>query len=389
MKTRLVIVSSRFPYPLIKGDKLRLFHQIRFLAKEFSICLISISDVEITDEEKSHLSPFCDEIHVFRLAKWKSIANCSVSFKDNLPIQVSYFYSKKIHKEITDVIKSFDPKLAYFQLVRTALYASDLNIPAVLDYMDSFSTIAQRDASYSSILRKIVFSIEARRLRLFERKVLDWFEETTIISENDKAELLNPTIHVITNGVDVNYFKPTKHGSTYDICFIGNLGYSPNQRAVNFLTNKIIPKLKFKYPTLKVLIAGARPSQHILDLQNETIDVKADLKDIREAYSESKIFVAPIFTGAGQQNKILEAMAMGLPCVTSTVVNSSIGASPDQIKIGFSNTDFVNHSLSLLNDVELYAKQRQHALEFVKSQFSWDVQAQKLTSILHSVLKDS
>ena len=137
------------------------------------------------------------------------------------------------------------------------------------------------------------------------------------------------------------------------------------------------------------MIAGARPSQNILDLQNETIDVKADLKDIRDAYAESKIFVAPIFTGAGQQNKILEAMAMGLPCVTSTIVNSSIGASLDQIKIGFSNTDFVNHCLLLINDVELYAKQRQHALEFVKSRFSWDVQAQKLTSVLHSVLKDS
>ncbi len=389
MKTRLVIVSSRFPYPLIKGDKLRLFHQIRFLAKEFSICLISISDVEVSADEKSHLSPFCEEIHVFRLAKWKSVANSSMSFKDSIPIQVAYFYTKKIHSEITSIINSYNPKLAYFQLVRTALYASDLQIPAVLDYMDAFSTIAERDASYSSILRKTVFGIEAKRLRSFERKVLDWFEETTIISENDKTELHNPAIHVITNGVDVNYFQPQEKQCKYDICFIGNLGYAPNQRAIYFLAQKIIPKLKFKRPDIKVLIAGARPSHKILELQNDCIDIKADLEDIREAYAESKVFVAPIFTGAGQQNKILEAMAMGLPCVTSTIVNSSIGASPDQIKIGFSITDFVNHTLDLLNNQELYVHQRQHALDFVKSKFSWEVQVEKLTAVLHSVLQKS
>jgi glycosyltransferase involved in cell wall biosynthesis len=389
MKPRLVIVSSRFPYPLIKGDKLRIYHQIKHLSKEFNICLISINDTEVPEAYRRELEAFCEEIHVFKLPKWKSIASSSLSFKHSYPIQVAYFYSKAIHTELLKIVDNFNADLAYFQLVRTALYSEGLNIPKVLDYMDAFSTIALRDARYSSGIRKAVFKNEAKRLQNFEQKVLDWYDATTIISDNDRQELNIPSIHVITNGVDVNKFKPIDQKQKYDVCFIGNLGYAPNQRALQFMHKKILPGLKFKYPSLKVLIAGARPPLKIKDLANDYIDIKADLLDIREAYASAKVFVAPIFTGAGQQNKILEAMAMGLPCVTSTVVNSSIKANSEEILIGFSAEDFISHTLRLLKDDELYNSYKNAALSFVRTNYSWKIQGDKLSSILHSVLKES
>jgi len=382
-------MSSRFPYPLVKGDKLRMFHQIRFLSKEFSICLICLSSTDISEEDKSYLSPFCEEIHVFKISKWKSAVNSSLSFRHTHPIQVAYFYSKAVHKKIQHIVDRFDAHVAYFQLVRTALYAQDLKIPKVLDYMDAFSTIAKRDAQYSSGIRKIVFNIEAKRLHQFEQKVLDWFDSSTVISDNDRQELNIPSLEIVTNGVDVNYFRPSIRKPTYDICFIGNLGYVPNQRAIRFLKDKVLPGLKFKYPKLRVLIAGARPPVKIKDVANDYIDVMADLSDIRDAYSSAKIFVAPIFTGAGQQNKILEAMAMGLPCVASTIVNSSINANQDEILIGFSASDFISHSLRLLLNEDLYNSYKDNALAFVRSKYSWQVQAEKLSSILHSHIKES
>lgn len=389
MKPRLVIVSSRFPFPLIKGDKLRMYHQIRHLSNEFSICLISLNDTDVSEKDKANLSSFCKEIHVFKLPKWRSVATSSLSFKHSHPIQVAYFYSKAIHLEMQKIIDAFDAELAYFQLVRTALYAKGLKIPKVLDYMDAFSTIALRDARYSSGIRRMVFNIEAQRLQNFEQEVSNWFDATTIISENDRQELDIPSIEVVTNGVDIEKFKPLDHDVIYDICFIGNLGYAPNQRAIEFLQKKILPRLKYKYPSLKVLIAGARPPIKIKDVANDYIDVKADLADIRDAYASAKIFVAPIFTGAGQQNKILEAMAMGLPCITSTVVNSSIKANHDEIMIGFSAEDFVSHILKLLNNQEVYKSYKDAALSFVRSNYSWKIQCDKLSIILHSVVKES
>lgn len=354
----------------------------------WDICLISISEHEVTENDRAELEKYCSEIHVFRLSKLKRTAGLSRNLLGKTPFQVSYFYDKNIHIAVKNIVKSFAPDLAYFQLIRTALYADDLDVPCVLDYMDSFSTIAKRDADLSSGVRKFIFANEAKRLQIFEKEISEQFIGKTIISESDKSLLGIPELKVISNGVDVNHFKPSGDIKEFDICFVGNLGYSPNQRAVEILVKKIMPRLLFKKPNITMLIAGARPSNKIKSLSSANISVMADLDDIRKAYSLSKVFVAPIFSGAGQQNKILEAMAMGLPCVTSSIVNSSINANHEEIKIGFSIEDFVKYTIGLLYDKNAYLEQQAKALQLVKRNYSWNSQVKKLDMFLRSFLNE-
>lgn len=354
----------------------------------WDICLISISEQEISAEDKAELEKYCTEVHVFTLSKWKRTAGLSRNFVRKTPFQVSYFYDKNIHKSILEIVNKFKADLAFFQLIRTALYADGMSIPCVLDYMDSFSTIAKRDADLSLGVRKYVFSKEAKRVRNFEQQISEKFVGKTIISENDKSLLDIPELEVISNGVDVNYFKPIRDIKEFDICFVGNLGYSPNVRAVEILVKKIMPRLLFKKPNVTLLIAGARPSNKVKALSSSNISIMADLDDIRLAYSISKVFVAPIFSGAGQQNKILEAMAMGLPCVTSSIVNSSINASPEEIKIGFSIDDFVSYTINLLYDKNAYLDQQLKAKSFVGEKYSWNSQVKKLDNYLRSFLPE-
>jgi len=386
---RLVVVSSRFPYPLITGDRLRLFHQIRLLSKTWDICLISISDSKVKPEHRTELEKYCKEVHVFSLPKWKSAASLSRNVFKTLPFQVSYFYDKQIHKEIKRVVDAYKADIAFFQLIRTALYARDIGIPAVIDFMDSFSTIAERDAEFSSGLRSIIFRNEAKKLREFESEIAQLFVGRTIISQNDKELLGLADLKVISNGVDVDYFKPEDDITEFDLCFIGNLGYAPNQRAVENLVKKILPRIVYKNPHVTLLIAGARPSHKIQAMSNKHISVMGDVEDIRNAYKLCKLFIAPIYTGAGQQNKILEAMAMGLPCITTHIVNSSIGASSEEIKIGFSNTDFVNHAIDLLYDKNSYIEQRYRGLELVRTRFSWISQVNKLSDYFNECLNET
>jgi len=383
---RLVVISSRFPFPLIKGDKLRLYHQIKILSTVWEICLVSISENDVSNEDKAELEKFCSEVHIFTLSKWKRTAGLSLNFNKQTPFQVRYFYDKQIHTSLQGIVNQFKPDVAYFQLIRTALYAEGLSVPCILDYMDSFSTIAKRDAELSSGIRKYAFETEAKRLKIFERDIADKFVGKTVISENDKKLLDIPDLKVISNGVDVNHFKSSNEIKEFDLCFVGNLGYSPNQRAVDILVKKIMPRLLFKKPNATLLIAGARPPNKIKSLSSPNISIMADLVDIRKAYSLSRVFIAPIFSGAGQQNKILEAMSMGLPCVTSSIVNSSISASSDQIKIGFSIDDFVKYSIELLYDKNAYLEQQSNALTLVKSNYSWSSQVNKLDQYLRSFL---
>lgn len=332
------------------------------------------------------LKKYCQEVHVLSLPKWKSAASLSKNVFKSKPFQVSYFYDKQIHQSITKIVHAYQADLAYFQLVRTALYAKDIAIPAVIDFMDSFSTIAERDAEFSSGLRKVIFQKEASKLKKFERMIVNEFVGQTVISDNDKELLGLSDLKVISNGVDINYFKPEDDITEFDLCFVGNLGYAPNQRAVESLVKKILPRIQYKKPNVTLLIAGARPPHKIQALSSSHISVMGDVEDIRAAYKLSKVFIAPIYTGAGQQNKILEAMAMGLPCVTTHIVNSSIGASSEEIKVAFSNDDFVKHTIDLLYDKNLFIEQRYRGLELVRTRFSWASQVNKLSDYLKSCL---
>jgi len=382
---RIVVIASRFPYPLITGDRLRLFHQIKYLSAFHEIYLLAISEDEVSAIDQSIIEEYCEEVHIFKVTRKKRYLGVVSRGLGQMPFQVSYFYKRDIDQNIQQLVSTIKPDIAYFQLVRTAPYADKLKIPKVLDYMDAFSTIAQRDADVSTGLRRRIFNIESRRLRNYEKQVSQNFDGKIIISDNDKKLLAIPDLNTISNGVDVNYFQPNQGMKVYDLCFVGNLGYAPNIRAIRYLVKEIIPRVAFKMPEIRVLIAGARPDKKLFDLASDVVDIKGPLDDIRLAYSASKLFVAPIFTGAGQQNKILEAMAMGLPCITTSVVNSSINANRDQIKIAFSKDDFIKFTLRLLKNPELMESIKSEALKFVHDNFSWKVQGEKLDSYLKTI----
>jgi len=303
-----------------------------------------------------------------------------------MPMQVSYFYDPRVKVQLHQLIHEFQPDIAYFQLIRTAPYAEGLDCPAVLDYMDAFSTIAVRDADFSSGIRSAILRRESRRLAHYEKLIYNQFRGHTVISKSD-AELLDVgPLEVVSNGVDISYFKPSAEPKKFDLCFVGNLGYAPNVRAAEYLVTKILPRIRFRYPDTNLLLAGARPSHNILSYACDHISVWSELTDIRVAYGASRVFLAPLFTGAGQQNKILEAMAMGLPCITTAIVNSSIEAGTSVIKIAFSDSDFIKYSIQLLQQQDSYSAQRQAALTFVAEHFSWEQQIRKLEAYFQTIV---
>jgi glycosyltransferase involved in cell wall biosynthesis len=228
------------------------------------------------------------------------------------------------------------------------------------------------------------FSWEARRLARYERSVYKDFDKHTIISEQDRNRLsLASTrqIAVIPNGVDESFLeKEWELHPDYDLVFVGNLGYGPNIEAVQFLTQQLLPLLHEKGRELSLLVVGARPAKRLLRLNNRTgIRVLGWMPDIREAYSKGRIFVAPMFSGLGLQNKILEAMAMGLPCVTTTMVNNAIGAQAGtEIMIADSGEQMVDSILRLIDEPEFSRSVAAAGRRFVAAHYRWEDQVRKL-----------
>ncbi len=381
MKTKLVIIASRFPYPLEKGDKLRLYYQIKSLAQTCDIYLLSLSDVAVAKTSLVELEKYCQEIHVYRIHGKK---NATKGLLNGKPFQVNYFYSRKIHSAMQKELERIFPDHIYYQLIRTTEYSFDKKYKRSVDMMDCFSKGYHLRGFKENGFRKKFYDIEAKRLKLYEGKVMQDFALKFVISEQDKAELqrgAKGSLQVLSNGIDTNYFSPKAENKEYDIVFVGNMGYEPNIYAARYLLNELVSSMS---KDIKVLIAGARPPASLKAKTNAQIHVSGWMEDIRDAYNKSKVFLAPIADGIGQQNKILEAMAMELPCIVSKEV--ALGLDIENIQDFLFVAETKEQYLSCFNKILMNsdaAKERaQKARRYIVENRSWDA----VNSILSSAL---
>lgn len=389
---KLLILSSRFPYPLEKGDKLRLYHQIKHLSSFYRIVLVSLTDYEVTEKDTKELNPFVSNIYILPQSKYRNLQAGINSFLGNKALQITFYFERSIQKKIDLIIKSENPDILFAQLIRMAPFLASYSIPKFLDYMDAMSLNMDRESKKSIFPVSWLFSRESKLLKKAELDYSKLFHGKSIISNQDKNYLNNLGINeliVQNNGVDLEFFNSGHLDfdpkEIYDIVFVGNMGYLPNVEAAEFLVNNIIKKY---FPTLKVLIAGARPHRRVLKLANENITISGWVNDIREAYCSGKIVVAPIFTGAGQQNKILEGMALGRACITTSLVADGLGISSENILLKADSQEAFKKCINLLlnnkNDRQIIGK---NARIFVEQNFKWSTQVNILDQALKRILK--
>ncbi len=384
--SKILVVTSRVPYPLDKGDKLRIYHQVKELSKKHTVLLCCLSEGTVSVDDVSHLQTICNRLEIIKLSKVKTVFNLVRAIWSEKPFQVHYFYQKKAHRRIREIIRSFKPDYIYGQLIRTAEYVkNEHHVSKTIDYMDAFSKGMERRIDEGGWLKPIVRS-EAKRLVRYEHLVFDYFEKHTIISEEDRNFIFHQNrkeIVVIPNGIDVDFFKPdvdSLANKKYDLIFVGNMSYAPNVKAVLFLVNEVLPLLD---KSISVLIAGASPSSEVKALESRQVSVSGWVEDIRMAYASAKVFVAPLFIGTGLQNKLLEAMAMELPCVTTPLVNKSLKAREgENIFIENTASEIALRVRELLNDDVLRRELGRRGRSFVSEKYSWKESGEKLENVI-------
>ena len=384
---KLIYLTSRFPYPINKGDKLRSFHQIKELSKQNDIYLISLSEIKVPKSSIKQLDKYCKSVHVYHISLINRIFNLFKTLINNRPFQVNYFYNLKIQKKINSNISVIKPDHIFCQLVRTALYVKDEHsIPKTLDYMDALSKGLERRIKISKFWQKPFVKMEWQRMKRFENLAFEFFNNHIIISSSDRNEIAhinNKNIEIIPNGIDANYYQKIITDKIYDLIFIGNLSYVPNIEAAKFISKKIFPLLQEKVPNIKILISGSNPSKKVLRLSNENIKVTGWVDDIRETYCSGKVFFAPMYLGSGLQNKLLEAMSLGIPCITSNLCNESLGATHmKNIIIGNSIEQYISQIINILSKPELISEIGKNGRKFVNKKFSWESSNKILMEIL-------
>jgi glycosyltransferase involved in cell wall biosynthesis len=231
-----------------------------------------------------------------------------------------------------------------------------------------------------------LLKLEYKRLLRYENRVFNHFDNKTIISKPDRdfiPHLMRERIHIIPNGVDFSFFKPMIREKDVQLVFTGNMGYPPNVNAAEFLVREILPLVHQKKPGIKVLLAGASPDNRVLALKSDKVEVTGWVDDIRECYARAEIFIAPMQIGTGLQNKLLEAMAMKIPCITSPLANDALQALPgNEILIGQSPAEYAQHILNLLDNKDFATAIAGAGHAFVLRNYDWERATGELERII-------
>ena len=386
---KLFVLLPRIPYPLEKGDKLRAYNQVKQLAKHNEIVLCALNDDPQVDEQQAFqaLQPYCASVYFIRITKPQILLGMTRAFFKGWPIQCGYFYNRKAAKKVDALIAKHHPDMLFGQLVRVAEYLRHKDLPKAIDYQDVFSYGMKRRRDIAGWIAQPVFNMEYQRLCRYEAQVFDDFDVKTIISEPDRDLIQHPKkreILIIPNGVDHDYFKPMEREKNYDLVFTGNMSYAPNVNAVEYLTHEIMPLVWETLPEAKLYIAGATPDPKVKHAASDRILVSGWLDDIRDAYAHSRVFIAPMRIGTGLQNKLLEAMSMGLPAITSPLANASLGAQPnEEILVGSNAEEMAQHIITLLTDKEKAERLAQAGFDFTNRVYDWG----KATEILENAME--
>ena len=400
---KLLVLLPRVPYPLEKGDKLRAFYQIKELSKYHDIYLVALQDKPLQSEELEKalekINPYCKEIYLFKLSWLSKFLGIVRAFLKGLPIQNGYFFSHRAKYNIEKLVNKIRPEHIYCFMIRMAEYVKKhKDCHKTLDYQDVLSIGMKRRAEKAPIWKKLVFLYEYQTLRRYEKKIFSCFTNKTIITSVDRDLIPHSQrqyIQVIPNGVDFEKFHYVRKEKKYDLIFAGNMSYPPNVDAALFLIKSIFPKLLAKFPNLKLCICGANPVLAIKTLANVNIDVTGWVDEMPEYYAQSKIFIAPMRLGTGLQNKLLEAMAMKLPCVTSPLAgkplelpqhdshDSHVHQDTQALLICHTIDEYVEAISKLLNNKTFCRTIANNGYQFVKTHYDWEEIGKRLEEVMN------
>jgi len=385
---KILFLAQRVPYPPNKGDKLRSFNEIKFLSRYHDISLVCLADNCSDLQQKNELLQYCCSVDIVYLSKVRSKINTAVALFTKKPLTLSNFYSARLKEIVHQKLRDEKFDLIFVYCSSMAQYVENItNIPRMIDFVDVDSEKWVQYVIYARFPMNLIYGLESRRLRAYEKIIAQSFQYCFLVSEkevDDFRSLVCPivTLTHILNGVDLEQFQPSTE--PYDpnvIVFTGAMDYFANVEAVNYFALEILPSIKLEIPDVKFYVVGSNPAAELLSLasNNPNIIVTGYVDQVQPYMAQAAVFVAPMRIARGVQNKILEAMSMGVPVVTTSLGFEGISAIQGRdIFVEDLPEQFANRVVQLINDKDLRRTISSNAREVVENQYNWDNNLNKL-----------
>lgn len=394
-RPRLLILTPRYPYPVIGGDRLRIYFICKVLSAHFHLTLLSLCDSKVEMALELPIDGIFDRIERVYLPKWRSRLNTLLALPTRSPLQNAYYRSSEFSRRIQLLALEHDGVLAH--LIRTSETIRDLPVPKFLEMTDAISmnyNRVGRERHNARDLRSQVYRIESKRLVTYERAIVDDFDHSFLVSDIDRNFLFGDDIErlahvsVVSNGVDLSGLPYNFTPTSGDLIFIGNMSSLQNFDAVQFMAKDILPLVRQVRPEVRLRVIGRISESGRVQLEKiDGVDVTGQVASVADAAKGGSVGVCPIRLGAGIQNKVLEYMALGLPTVSTEIGLEGFSAKNGvEILVADEPPAFAAKVLSLLNDRNSARKMAEEARRFVESHHSWESVLKPMVEIIEQRL---
>jgi sugar transferase (PEP-CTERM/EpsH1 system associated) len=390
---KILFITSRFPFPPIKGDKVVAYNRLKYFSRKHDITLLTFADASDM-QYVQEVSKYCKEIHCVPFSRLQAWTRLFLQGYKNVPMQVLYYQSREFRRTLDALLKFNAYDLIHVFLLRMAPYVSALTgCPKILELIDSMELNMEKRASLERGIKKWIFAEEARRLSRYERWMTGHYDHSVVVSGLDKRTISGARMEVVPNGVNTDEFYPAhvqrKDGDV--VIFTGNMSYFPNETAVIYFADTIFPKIQAQRPGVQFRIVGGGASQKVRNLakNNKAISVLGFVDSMADHINRVKVSVCPLIAGSpGMKLKILESLACGVPVVATSIGkgDSELGeedglyAADDPDKFA----EKVLHLLSNNDDQNVISQKISNA---VKNKYSWEASNLRIEKIYSELVK--
>lgn len=391
---KLLFAANRFPYPPFRGDKLKIYNLAKKLSAKHELHLITFIQNKKDLQHLPELEKYFTKIHLIKHSKWDSFLQTLKAIFSKKPLQVGFFRSKRMKESIDELLRVEHFDAVHIQHLRLAQYwKNKTEIPRILDLPDAYSLYWKRRVKSTQGLMKSFNFIEFKRVFSYE-PILSKFDLALVCSKEDYNYLIKEhglsNVNILPNGVDSQKFDfpSNSYNENLSILFTGNMDYAPNVDAVSYFVEDIFPIILKAVPKAQFIIAGQRPIDKVQALASHNIKVTGFVENLSEVYRKASIVVAPLRFGAGTQNKVLEAMATGIPVVSRNIGFKGLGIqNGDGVLLAMNTQDFAQACIDLLQDRELRRTIGQKGYHLVRERFDWSSIATLLEGYFQSITK--
>jgi glycosyltransferase involved in cell wall biosynthesis len=385
---KVLLLTSRFPWPPDRGDRLTVFNVIRTLSAAHEVTLVSFTDGREPPGALEQVARYCARVETVHLSRPRSWLQAWVGLPLLRPSQVQFYHSLRMRRLVERLVEKGTYDVIFTHLIRMAPCAQGLDHPAkVLWLADSLGLALRRSMEFAPLWKRPGILWERWRVDQFTARMSRGFRESWGISAADLDDLARigcVNLALVTHGVDERLFSVEHRPSPWPrIVFLGNLSVPHNVDAALFASREVWPRIRVACPTARLSLVGADPVQAVHAASGIAgVEVTGPLPDLLDMWASADVMLAPLRFSTGIQNKVLEAMAAGVPVVATAAVAGALGTRPGEHLLTAEDAASLAAAVveTLRDPVAAQARARR-ARDHVRRSFSWKTLVQRIEGL--------